>query len=148
MNELVLYLKEIELKVRYYEGFKKKAIITLSNEQNLTFKEILELFETSDLSLLKFYNKTTNIEKSNTNISAEDIANGNDSVATDTSNNISTSLELNGELKGYNKLLLYNNNMETGLIQFTLEKPDTTITMTKEELQQLIQETLMNTTDM
>ena len=91
--QIILKIAGNDIKVNNYEGFKKKALLTIPN-QELSFSEILGLLEKNDLSEMQFYNQTE------------------------------LKLEEHGTLMGYSKLISYNNNMESGLATFILEKPN------------------------
>lgn len=93
--QIILKIGGNDIKVNNYEGFKKKALMTIPTaNQELSFSEILSMLEKNDLSKMLFYNQE------------ED------------------RLEEHGSLIGYSKLISYNNNMESGLAMFTFEKPN------------------------
>lgn len=92
--QIILKIASNNIKVNNYEGFKKKALLTIPSNQELSFSEILSLLEKNDLSEMLFYNQE------------ED------------------RLEEHGSLIGYSKLVSYNNNMESGLATFVFEKPN------------------------
>lgn len=90
------YLKigECEIKIAYFEGFSKKATITMPIEDNLKFEKIIEIFKSNDLSSLKFYENEGEVEN------------------------------LIGELEGYVKVIGYTSNLESNLSTINLEKPN------------------------
>lgn len=97
--EKILRINDKEILIHYYEGFKEKAVITFPvNENNLDFLEIINLFKNSNLEELNFYNCNVDYDSNKT-------------------------YSLEGTLKGYTKLVSYNNNGETKIGTINLCKP-------------------------
>lgn len=95
----ILKLNDKEVLINYYEGFKEKAVITFPiNENNLDFLDIVNLFKNSDIEELNFYN--LEIDKDGNKV-----------------------YSLQGSLKGYTKLISYNNNGESHIGTINLRKP-------------------------
>lgn len=96
--QLVLYLNKNEIWINHYEGFKRKAVITVPTDQSLSFSTILSLFEENDLTEMVFFHR-------NGNKNGDEIQD-----------------EVDGKLIGYTKLVSFNNNMESNLATFVFEK--------------------------
>lgn len=96
--QLILYINNNEIWVNHYEGFKKKAVMTIPTNQNLSFSKILSLLEESDLSEMIFFHRDNQHDL------------------------LEIQEEIDGKLVDYTKLVSFNNNMESNLATFIFEK--------------------------
>lgn len=102
-----LKLADYDILVNYYEGFREKATITIPTNENqvIPFWDIVNLFETNDISELKFY-YDANEELPRSKRKSE------------------LDLKFDGSLKGYTKILTTVDSRDANLGTITLLKPN------------------------
>lgn len=102
-----LKLADYNILVNYYEGFREKATITIPTNENqvIPFWDIVSLFETNDISELKFYYDAN-----------EDLPRSKRKSELD--------LKFDGSLKGYTKILTTVDSRDAKLGTITLLKPN------------------------
>ena len=111
-----LLINDIDIPVCYHEGFGDKATITFpSNDEKMSFNDIVDIFKTKDISTLEFYNEDTKDGKK--------------------------VFVFQDKLEGYTKIIGYMNNFESKMGTINLAKPKPS-NLTMEELQALIDERL------